>query len=341
MKLIFTTFLMLIWINICVAQEYLLTTYEKQADSTTYSLYVEKIDLAQKAAIEKIRLCDGGQLHDRKPYVFNKNTHKYYAVFVQYGFWSGSSDPQRVIYFILDDSLNISKRVEMPSAIFMGAYSFDDSTLIISLYKNGTINTPIAPQYQLDDNFELQPAKDLKNADGINVPDIGRFKYLSSINKNNSPYNIYTALAGPGRWLLKLSSTHDTVVDSLPINSDTISTTIFNYHPKAQKIYMIHFNYVNYGSAPELESKAGECRIKPRLLIYDPANLSLLKALPILGYTLDDCPSGLREGYAEVLDDYLIFNFPRGRVSPGYHPAMLFIFDTRSNEATWLRVGWR
>ncbi|HBY99923.1 MAG TPA: hypothetical protein DEO84_01260 [candidate division Zixibacteria bacterium] len=358
MKFIYIPFLALIWIHSCFAQVYLLTTYEKQADSTTYSAYVEKIDLDQQAVLVKVKLCNGGIMNDRKPHPFKKNGRKYYAVFMQYGEFEKSIDPENIThfalsadsvsYFILDNSLNIVKNITIPDAFSPGVTYSADSALILSMEKNNEMSSSITPSYIMDNNFNLQraqPGKDFKYAGGNTkgIDDIGRFKYIGPINRNDNPNGIFSSLdvSEGSHWLLNLNGKHDAVIDSLPIDIDKVATTIFNYHPKAQKFYMINFNYVNYNLISDVESDNGQCCIEPRLLIYNPTNLKLLQIMPLPDYTLDICPARLGTWYAEIVGDYLVYNFPRGEFGPGYRPAMLFIFDTRTNEATWLRVGWR
>jgi len=46
-------------------------------------------------------------------------------------------------------------------------------------------------------------------------------------------------------------------------------------------------------------------------------------------------------GPCERIGPYFIYYFFDGEDYRYFSPAMLFIFDTRTNQATWLRVGWR
>ncbi len=57
----------------------------------------------------------------------------------------------------------------------------------------------------------------------------------------------------------------------------------------------------------------------------DPGNIYLAKEL----------------GQVDYINGYLVYYFARSDGYGRFDPAYLLIFDTRTNEASWLRVGWR
>jgi hypothetical protein len=46
-------------------------------------------------------------------------------------------------------------------------------------------------------------------------------------------------------------------------------------------------------------------------------------------------------GECDNIGPYMVYYYFAQEDYRYFSPAMLFIFDTRTNEATWLRVGWR
>jgi hypothetical protein len=65
-----------------------------------------------------------------------------------------------------------------------------------------------------------------------------------------------------------------------------------------------------------------------------------MDSIPIPDYPEGDFISG-SYGPAELVGPYIVYYFGESNDLGQLYPAMLFIFDTRTNEATWLRVGWR
>jgi len=82
--------------------------------------------------------------------------------------------------------------------------------------------------------------------------------------------------------------------------------------------------------------------IDPSILVrYKALDLTLFDSTPISYPPIEDGYASCEWGDCRKVGQFLIHYFFEGE-EPGYFsPAMLFIFDTRTNEARWLRVGWR
>jgi hypothetical protein len=221
-------------------------------------------------------------------------------------------------------------------------YSFEDSTIRIAMEAGiGKFTTQIAPEYIMDNDFEFRRATSIKLG-GSTSPPIRRFLDIKETNEANPLEIAYGYVPPNNRWILRLNDLHNIVIDSLPINNDTLATVVYTYHPDIRKLYFFSFNYVNRGRIPEPGRAYGQSRIKPELQIYDPSTLKLLETRPSPDCPADNCPGRRSGGVAETVGDYIVYYFYYGQDSlVRYYPAMLFIFDTRTNEAIWLRVGWR
>ena len=77
---------------------------------------------------------------------------------------------------------------------------------------------------------------------------------------------------------------------------------------------------------------ARDLTLRDSIRIADPPSDSSCASM---GYDVYDSNICAREG------KYLIYFFSGFNGLERFVPALLFIFDTRTNEATWLRVGWR
>ncbi len=193
----------------------------------------------------------------------------------------------------------------------------------------------------MDNDFEFHRATLIKHFGSMSPP-IGKFLNISEANEANPLEIAYGYVPPNNRWVIRLNNLHTIVIDSLLINNDTLATVIYAYHPITHKLYLFSLNYINHSRIPELERVYGQSWIKPKLRIFDPANFKLLETVPIPDCPPDNCPGRNSGGVAETIGDYIVYYFFHGEDSLlEYYPAMLFIFDTRTNEATWLRVGWR
>jgi hypothetical protein len=103
-------------------------------------------------------------------------------------------------------------------------------------------------------------------------------------------------------------------------------------------LYVFHQNYEYYGKF--LQKTRNDNWIQSHLLIYDIDDFSLIDSLSIPDYPAGDYIIADFD-VADVIGNYIVYYYAQPGGIEDYTPAMLFIFDTRTNEAAWLRVGWR
>jgi hypothetical protein len=170
-----------------------------------------------------------------------------------------------------------------------------------------------------------------------NIRKIHQFEYLQSFNYPNK-HNLYSVLNTD--WIIRLNSTLDLVVDSLQIKTAQNWLYEYAYRPITDKLYWFQLNYEYHVTNLELEKYYGDKWITPEVYIYDPVSLKLIERDKIADFPKDNFP-GMETGLADVVGDYIVVYFFDCELREGFLPAMLFIFDTRTNTARWLNVGWR
>jgi|WetSurMetagenome_2_1015567.scaffolds.fasta_scaffold48937_3 hypothetical protein len=136
--------------------------------------------------------------------------------------------------------------------------------------------------------------------------------------------------------LVKTNSDRSVIIDTLILNNEPYRSHIFAFRDTL--IYDFNLNWEIHA---KFESKEfDENRINSHLDLYRLSDFSLIDSLPVADYPKGDYPDGDFD-VADVVGPYIVHYFFGRDGVERYAPAMLFIFDTRTNEATWLRVGWR
>jgi hypothetical protein len=104
-------------------------------------------------------------------------------------------------------------------------------------------------------------------------------------------------------------------------------------------IYVFSLNYELHFKG-RIEKGYGQDWIDANVRMFNIRNFVLLDSLSLPDYPEGDFISG-SYGVGEVKGPFITYYFGQSGDMQLVYPAMLFIFDTRTNEATWLRVGWR
>jgi hypothetical protein len=151
-------------------------------------------------------------------------------------------------------------------------------------------------------------------------------------------YHLYHSFHNTQYWLVKLNGNLDAAIDSVQLRQSGGQATIYAFHPQRNKFYCFHLNYEMHGKF--VTKNREDYYTDPEVLIYDPETLQLLERHYVTDYPEGNYP-GKENGLADVMGDFIVYYFFEDDWMGIYAPAMLFIFDTRTNEATWLRVGWR
>ncbi len=138
-------------------------------------------------------------------------------------------------------------------------------------------------------------------------------------------------------YILKTDPAGIMLIDTL--RSLSIKSSNHLFAVKDSLLFIFNLNYEIHFKNNVIKGY-GDNWIESNLRIYDIADFSLVDSVSIPDYEEGNYISGT-SGVADVVGDYIAYYFGKSNDMEIFAPAMLFIFDTRTNEATWLRVGWR
>jgi hypothetical protein len=148
--------------------------------------------------------------------------------------------------------------------------------------------------------------------------------------------NIYFDVFDAHYYLIKLGG-NDIIADTVRLENFESRNMVVAL--KDTILYVFSLNYETH-LIGESYKGYGQNWILANLRRYSVNEFALLDSIPILDYPEGDFINGAY-GPAKVTGPYIVYYFGDSNDMGQLYPAMLFIFDTRTNEATWLRVGWR
>jgi hypothetical protein len=204
-------------------------------------------------------------------------------------------------------------------------------------------NSPILEygNYTIDKNYNFVKIDTSKiDHDICRLGRTDHFRFLNRLNLPNKYHLFFIGDVG-GYWVLKLNSDNSIILDSLFYRDTSKTLNFLAYHPIADKMYIFNLNYEYHLEDPEFKKYYGDDWITPTVNIFDPSSLKLVEC-----DTIADSPKNLSLGPAignltDVVGDYIVVYQFYCELRESFLPAMLFIFDTRTNTARWLNVGWR
>ncbi|UCC78544.1 MAG: hypothetical protein JSW64_09680 [Candidatus Zixiibacteriota bacterium] len=127
----------------------------------------------------------------------------------------------------------------------------------------------------------------------------------------------------------------DNIVNEFTLGERTIANIGIGYSQFADRIYAIITPFKLLSLYPPIASPNG---IIPRIDVIDPVDFHIIQSITIDMY---DIYLGHETGSAAQIGPFIYYYYFEADGYGCFDPAYLFIFDTRTNEATWLRVGWR
>jgi hypothetical protein len=329
------------------ASNYYLLTYEQGRQNMTNDVYLKSINLDSATIKTAIKISNKGFISEKKPMNIYVGNNLFLLACVENTFQAKNSNSgQNIVYYSIfrtDNGLSLIRSDSIPNAsIEWLSQDQDERTFRFGLTRyDDTI--PIIPTgiYSLDStsNFlRIGPFDPESWPDGIR--NLNHFRFLHRVNMPNI-HNLFYAV-GPdgGYWAVRLNALRNSIIDSVMLQTGLSVSTIFAYHPRRNKLYCFYLNYENHGNMPETEKNFGQDWSTPEVLIFDPLHLNLIEHHSIADFTSGNYP-GIEKGLADVVGDYIVYYSFETETTERFYPAMLFIFDTRTNQATWLRVGWR
>lgn len=196
-------------------------------------------------------------------------------------------------------------------------------------WRYGTINLQ-------DDNTIILSPDTIPAGEDPTSSIISGFQYFKRIDKRND--SIYWDVGHNAVYLLRIDTDKKVLLDSLRIPDKRTHTCLFALSDDQRRIYTFHFfaqyghKYYENGTPPILPSYIKVYRADTLVLID---SFAVPAPSAAKGYVAAEWAS------AERIDEYIIYYFFADEGIELFDPAMLYIFDTRNNESTWLNVGWR
>jgi hypothetical protein len=333
--------------NLSHAQYYFVHTYEPimpiREDSPA-ELYLKSINLNTHSIEQSIRLNTTGYFLPKTPTILSNNNHQY-LISVSVSQEMGAT----VFYYLFrfrNNQLSLLRDGSFPG-VRLDAWEQYQGEEGFRFGLSGDSNrTVILPSglYGLDNNlnFRFLRGVDMSEEPGL-IENIGSFEYVIKVPFDTANQLYYTIHKDSQWWLVKLNEELNAVVDSTQLRFSGGAATLFAYHPDRAKFYCLHVNYEMHTGNVDSDSvykRREDYYINPDVIIYDPQTLEILEQHSVTDYPEGEYP-GKDNGLADVVGDFIIYYFFDKEEYYRYDPAMLLIFDTRTNETTWLRVGWR
>jgi hypothetical protein len=328
-------------------QSILLTSYERATNADFFAVYLKLVDLQTKIVQDSLLLSDEGTIYTPIPIKFTLRNTNYYLTIVSEGEYDKNTSVGqcKVFWWItnITNHINVVRYDSLLDASISTVENYLDEPYFGFGVRNELNRRRLLEdgKYDLDSNFAFHKIGSINNNVGPNgLSSIGSFSQFERLN-NSGSNNLYSAFGADGKyWILRVNSTDNSIADSLRLFSEYPMSKLFAYHPTRNLLYCFFINYVNHSIYPDLNRDFGQNWGHPQVFIFDPNTFTEIGHYLISDFSEENYP-GMEFNRAQVVGDYLVYYFLKSEGLAEYDPAMLFIFDTRTNEASWLRVGWR
>jgi hypothetical protein len=184
-------------------------------------------------------------------------------------------------------------------------------------------------------HLEIQFTRN-ENYDTINYPRILKFRGFCKLSSTNN--NLYWDATPDGEYIIKMNVSIRSVQDTCRLTDDGHYNCLVGLAPGDSIIYVL--NVYNHISA-EPESLARITSDQGYTKLLRASNFAVMDSIPIEDPPVEAGYIGGGMGPCDRVGPYLVYYFSNSQDYRQFFPAMLFIFDTRNNQASWLRVGWR
>jgi hypothetical protein len=294
------------------------------------------IDLDRKAITNEFSISNDGEIINMVPiqYVSFQDTLLITAITRDcYCKNTSVGENNSTIIIINKTQKSLTRRLELSHTMITDFVEINSSQFYISGAKSeNDQNIDLDGRYNLDNEFSVSRIQQ-ENEDYYpnTINGIAQDNYAFRINDNV----FYTI--DDGKYYLMRTDGSNRVLSSLSLESIVSRNCIFG--SRDSMIYVFSLNYELHENG-EIQNGNRQNWVTPNVRLYNQSDFSLLDSIVIHNYGEGESISGSR-GIAKLIGPYMYFYFGESDDMNILYPAMLFIFDTRTNEATWLRVGWR
>jgi hypothetical protein len=320
------------------AQFYYVCSYAEPRGETEAQLAI--VDLASKT-IESIRGVPlAGQISTKKPIRLPIPRNEIYLIFASNGGPAKNSivgNQMTTNFAAFDENMNLVNTGALPDVwIFDFVTAYSDTPFVQYTDFSGQLSVKRKAAISLRDlRPQISPRVRLPN-EGLLPDTLGPFKSYQQIHRNDFHY--FWCLNENGIYILSYDLDQRLLADSLRVASGLEYAYIFGASPADSLIYAFHINYNIIGGPESLRKSSIEPSFVKK---FNMSDFSLADSIAVIMPSPDSDYVMAENGSCDNIGPYLVYFFFQGEDYRYFSPAMLFIFDTRTNEATWLRVGWR
>jgi hypothetical protein len=305
------------------------------------NIVIKRIDLEQKAVIQSTQLSFGGEIITKNPIRFSVNNSLRLIISTD-GVPGKNCEARYPIsyYAFIDDSLNV---IYVDSIPHVGIYDIivsrnDSLILLVSEPVNDIAVATHYAKYSLLNNLVLNQESAIPasfNPD--NIPIIGTHNNLRSIGNNRG--NLFWDLDDNFKiHLFNINQLNRSIRGDLIIGDIIAYSQLLALSLDTSSIYAFSLSY----DIPHGGGLVSTRNTRPSYLKkYSVLNFQRIDSIAIPNLVADSDYTSNEHGLCHQKGPYLYYYFFKSDDYRYFSPAMLFIFDTRTNEARWLRVGWR
>lgn len=317
---------------------YYVCSYENDIWNT--NILVATINLDSKRISNSTSIPIRGELAFKKPLILSRDNQMFYIIITDDGLPAKDAELmniETVRFAVCDPSLNLLYLAELPGLTILDSYRDNNATGLKFTMRRGNSLLDYKGNIIIQDSNRIDIVNQEPDIyDHSNYPVIGGFKYFEKIKETND--RIYWNTTNNGRYLLSLDIGNNRLIDSLNIESDKPYFNLFGMSDNDSLIYVFYMNSNNLSGPTDLL----KTEIDPSYLkILRSADFSIIDSIDIHYPPLDSGYAGGDTGPCDKVGPFFVYFDLNGESYGCFSPAMLFIFDTRTNEASWLRVGWR
>jgi hypothetical protein len=330
---------MLVIVGEVSGQYYYVNTYLGPNKAGFNKNAIVKIDIPNQRVIDSVEFNIEGGFNYKAPYsIFDDNGIEYLFTFLVNGLSGKNSDGGNyaTTHFFIVDKVHFK---------LVGQDSLPHTQVtVIDSAKNGSFTLDA-----LDDSLGwvyftclikqggtgLRPLeRNLYGPKGKHYNQIGKYVEPICIGGRDNNQFYFDLVDGTLAVIFSTDSLGNIIKERI-VGDKTQEVVAIGYNPDSNLIYVFIFKFYLETFHPPIAS--GDTIVN-NLYIYNSTDFTPVDNIP-LGpepyFLVNDL------GKADYYDGRFVYYFSAGEGGDAFLPAPLLIFDTRTNEATWLRVGWR
>ena len=322
-------------------QEIVLNSYSVLEDQLPRNI-MYKVSLDNYAITDSLTLECRGAFFDKYPLEIDFPDVPFLLNFIQNGLPAKNAFPPKgrmdSYYFIINrNSFEVVSFDSLPGRGIAGIEKISENRISFRWFDEGNHDRPTQEdQIGIGNNRRLRifSSNDYDWPD-FSENDIGEFKSPKPLLSEGDT-TIYwdTESSLPNIYLFKHNPSIGIIAQAL-LGDRTEMNIVVGYSESANNIYCFITPFTMYSYSPPVLSVD---TLNMIVLKFDPFTLNQIDSIVI---PVEEAYGASEIGTAESLGHYLYYYYFWQDGYEGFDPAWLLIFDTRTNEATWLRVGWR